>query len=357
MRRWWAFAWLRGAAIVADRPARRVVFIGLSAAGHGGIQGFNRRVIDALCALGVPSRTLMLSDHPGGDRRRFAMQVLGAARSADVLLIGHINLLPFALLHRLLRPGGRVILFAHGIEVWGDAGFRAVRRWEPVLLRAAIDTVAVVSHYSRTRMAQAFGLPSARFHHFPNAVDLAPPSRRAIRAPIVLAVSRLGAGERGKNVDQLIRVLPMVPDARLVVIGDGPLRVELERLAASIGVGDRVELRGSVDARALALAYQQASMFALPSSKEGFGIVFLEAWSHGLPVIGANSGGAGEVIDHGIDGFAIDPADLSGMAAAVQRLLDDPALAARMGEAGRRKVEARYSNAAFVANLRTLLAC
>ena len=64
-----------------------------------------------------------------------------------------------------------------------------------------------------------------------------------------------------------------------------------------------------------------------------------------------------EVIDHGIDGFAIDPADLSGLAAAVQRLLDDPALAARMGEAGRKKVEARYSNAAFVANLRTLLAC
>ncbi len=330
----------------------RILFVGLSAAGHGGIQGFNRRVAAGLAALGQASTVAMLAED---GRRRFAARTLAAARTADVLLIGHVNLLPLALLHRLLRPRGHRILFAHGIEVWGDPTYRSVRRWEPSLLRHTIHRVAIVSRFSQARMATAFGLDEGHFSLFPNAVGLPPePPRHSGRT--ILAVARLGAGEREKHVDKLIRALPLVPDARLVVIGDGPLRPELRTLAATLGVADRVVLPGAIDAATLAQAYAEAAVFALPSSKEGFGIVYLEAWAHGLPVIGSCHGAAGEVIADGVDGFTVDPADLPALAARLRQLLDDPALAARMGAAGRAKVARHYSATAFVDNLRALLA-
>ena len=344
---------------------RHALFIGLSAAGHGGIQGFNRRVIAALDRLGVASNTLMLADAasvPGGfagDRERFARVIVRHARGSQVLLVGHLNLLPFALLYRLLNPAGRVILFAHGIEVWGDPAYRAARRWEPALLRRVVDRVAVVSRYSLGLMARAFHVAEERFTLFPNAVDLGPPLLRSPGASTILAVTRLGAGEREKNVDKLVWALPQVlrhlPHARLVVIGDGALREELQELARTLGIGDSIDLPGAVDRDVLERAYATAAVFALPSSKEGFGIVYLEAWANGLPVIGSRFGAAGEVIDDGVDGITVDPADAPSLADALVRLLRDPERAAKMGAAGRAKVERLYSGEAFVANLGALL--
>lgn len=343
------------------------LFIGLSAAGHGGIQAFNRRVTGALDRLAIRATTLMLSDAAsagggfGGGRGRFARAIVRHARGSEMLLVGHVNLLPFALLYRLLNPHGRVILFAHGIEVWGDPSYRAVRWWEPGMMRRAVDRVAVVSGYSRGLMAQAFGLAEDRFTLFPNAVDLTSPRPSPVRSgTTILSVARLGVGEREKNIDKLVRALPQVvgaiPDARLTIVGDGPLRGELRALAAELGVAARVDLPGAVDRGTLDRAYAGATVFALPSSKEGFGIVYLEAWASGLPVIGSRFGAAGELIDAGVDGYLVDPADVSALARTLVGLLGDPARAARMGAAGRAKVERRYSGDAFVANLGALLA-
>ena len=193
----------------ATRASWRVapLFIGLAAGGHGGIQGFNRRVCAALSRLNRPVTTLMLADDPrtgdgfGGDRLRFTRAILAYARTAGILLVGHINLLPFALLYRLSNPRGRVVVFAHGIEVWGDPAYRVVRWWEPALLRRVVERVAVVSGYSRGLMARAFDLPLSRFTLFPNAVDLPPQPQpaqpqppRAAAGSTILAVTRLGAG-------------------------------------------------------------------------------------------------------------------------------------------------------------------
>lgn len=341
--------------VAESGPRPRILFVGVSATGHGGIQGFNRRVIGALTDLGTVTTIAMRADLGG---RHFPIRVLTALWSAEVLLVGHINMLPIAWLHRLLRPAGRRILFAHGIEVWGDPLYRPVRWWEPALLRRAIDRIAIVSRFSMVRMAAAFALEAQSFALFPNAVDLTPqpPAFRPAPGTTILAVARLGAGEREKHVDKLIRALPLVPGARLLVIGDGPLRAELRALARDLGVAARVDLPGAVDAAALARAYADARIFALPSSKEGFGIVYLEAWAHGLPVIGSRFGAAGEVIADGVDGFTVDPADVPALAERLQRLLADPAQAARMGAAGYAKVARHYAAPAFTANLAALLA-
>lgn len=335
----------------AEATSSAVLFIGISAKGHGGIQRFNRRVIDSLAILGRRPVVAMRADDPGP---RFAATTLAALMRAEVVLIGHINLLPLALLVRLVRSRARVILFAHGIEVWGDPAYRPASRWERALLRLAVHRVAVVSRFSMTRMAVAFGVDDGKFVLFPNAVDLVE-SRAHTSGALILAVARLGAGEREKHVDKLVRALPFLPGARLMVIGDGPLRQELRDLAVDLGVSERVELPGAVDEAALARAYAQARVFALPSSKEGFGIVYLEAWARGLPVIGSRFGGAGEVITDGVDGFTVDPEDEPALVAALDQLLRDAALASRLGAAGRRKVEELYSGVAFTRNLAALL--
>jgi colanic acid biosynthesis glycosyl transferase WcaI len=358
-----------------EHDRQRVLFIGLAAyEAHGGIQRFNRRVIEALAQLGGPAEAGMLADHLNanqsgtsripvhgfaGRRLRFLRYFLGAMWRADVLLVGHINLLPFAALMKMLRPHTKAILFAHGIEIWGDPAFRAPAWYEPWALKSFVDRVAVVSKYSRDRMANAFRLTVAKFVLFPNAVDLIDPPTPAGNSNTVLCVSRLGQGEREKHVDKLIiafvEVLKVLPKARLVIVGEGPLRSELAALAAELGLSEHVELLGSVDDQQLADAYARAAVFALPSSKEGFGIVYLEAWLRGLPVIGSIHGAGAEVIAQEVDGLLVEPTNISALAKAIKTLLQDSTSATRMAAAGREKVVANYSAATFVGNLRAMI--
>lgn len=191
----------------SGRPRGRVLFAGLSAAGHGGIQGFNRRVAAALHDMVPDATTIMLAEQ---GRWCFGVSLLAGLRG-DVLLIGHVNLLPLAWLHRRVRPRGTRILFAHGIEVWDDPAYRAVRRWEPWLMSHAIDRIAVVSRYTQRRMAASFGVDADRFTLFPNAVDLPATMAPARHGRTILTVTRLGAGEREKHVDKLVRALPCCP--------------------------------------------------------------------------------------------------------------------------------------------------
>ena len=357
-----------------DSTPPRIIFAALAAYGSVGvIQRFNRRIISALAGMVNAADTLVLGDRQsdvanvvgqgtkigaGGSYLGFLLAFLRLGMRADVLLLGHINLLPLALIYRMLRPRGRVILFAHGIEVWG-APYRRPRRWEPSSLRYAVDRIAVVSAYSRQEMARVFGLPMNRFVLFPNAVDVLPMPERQIRSRTVIAVSRLAATEREKHVDKLIRALPKVretvPDARLVIVGEGVLRDELRNLAAEIGVVEHVDLPGFLSDNDLTAAYARAAVFALPSSKEGFGIVYLEAWLKGLPVIASRFGAGGEVVTDGVDGYTIDPMDIDALAGAIAELLSGSEIAEKFAAAGREKVERQFSGEIFIANLRQLI--
>lgn len=349
-----------------------VLFIGRSAwAEHGGIQRFNRRVAAGLENNGLNATVMMIVDARGempddtaGVRYRgfeakigdFASAFARATRKADVLLVGHINLMPFAALYKVLRPRGKVILFAHGIEIWNDPRYRKARFYEPALLPWAVNKVAVVSRYSQGLMAKGFSLPPGRFSLFPNAINL--PSARpdcARSGANILVVSRLGANEAEKHVDKVIRALPLVrkavPDAMVTIVGDGPLRAGLEALAGQLDVAEHVRFAGFVSDAELDEAYSQASVFALPSSKEGFGIVYLEAWARGLPVVASRFGAAPEVVGDGIDGFTVDPEDIAALADRLARLLADKALSVRFAAAGWEKLEQAYSDEAFAERL------
>jgi len=160
--------------------------------------------------------------------------------------------------------------------------------------------------------------------------------------PIVGFVGRL---EFQKNPQCLVRsirtVLQAVPDMHFVLVGDGTLRSDVERLASALGVDGALHLlgkRGDVPG-----LLPQFDVFALPTRFEGFGIVFAEAMACGVPVVTTDVVGANEVVVDGETGFLVPSDDHEAMAERIVQLLQDEELRKRMGAAGRKRVEEHFS--------------
>lgn len=282
---------------------------------------------------------------------------------------------PLALLSPLARAAGaaRVVASTHGHEVgWSmlPLARNALRR-----IGDDADVVTYVSGYTRGRFASAFG-PQACLERLSPGVDIdrfAPDSvsRAQLRAryelgdrPVVLCLSRLVPR---KGQDMLIRafgqIRQRVPGAALVIVGGGPYRESLEKLAQRAGVADDVLFTGGVPGEELPAHHAMADVFAMPCRTrgagldvEGLGIVFLEASASGVPVVAGRSGGAPETVRHGETGWVVDGTDVDAIAAAVGDLLTDPATAARMGAAGRDWVVQNWQWRTQGARLQRLLA-
>jgi glycosyltransferase involved in cell wall biosynthesis len=161
-------------------------------------------------------------------------------------------------------------------------------------------------------------------------------------APLVLVFSRLN---RMKGVEYFLDaaavVAQRVPAARFVIAGDGANRKELEERAASLGIADRVIFTGfRTD---IPILLSEASLSVLPSLSEGLSNSLLESMASGVPVIAANVGGNPEIIEHDVSGLLVPVRDSAALADAMSKLLEDRALAARLGEAGRRRVAEVFS--------------
>lgn len=163
---------------------------------------------------------------------------------------------------------------------------------------------------------------------------------------VILTVARL---MRVKGIDTVIRALPKVleaiPDIAYLIIGDGPLRAELEHLAEALGVSDHVVFVGAIDHLSddLPRYYRACDVFVmisrlLPHGREieRFGVAYLEAGACGKPVIGGRGGGTSEAVEDGVTGLLVDPLDANEIARAIVKVLKDEELARRLGENGRK---------------------
>ncbi|MGD8495772.1 MAG: glycosyltransferase family 4 protein [Gemmatimonadales bacterium] len=225
---------------------------------------------------------------------------------------------------------------------WSRMRFAAIRRLERRNARKA-DRVFVTSDYAARAAIAAYDLDPRRVRIAPEALDEAVRRRAAgARAagrdpgPVVLSVARQ---YRRKDTPTLLRafadVLDRVPAARLRIVGDGPELPATRRLAADLGLGDRVTFTGALPStEALDAEYRRARVFCLPSRQEGFGIVFLEAMAYGLPIAAARAGATPEVAPDGETALLVPPGDARALSGALVRLLTDERLAARLGEAG-----------------------
>jgi phosphatidylinositol alpha-1,6-mannosyltransferase len=358
-------------------PVRgRIVFCALETYSKiGGLQNFNRRVIRTLARRALerkepPPRVLLLRDQAAAIPAIAGIEVTGISgrgrflsgaawagvTEANLFIVGHINLLPLAPLVRCLRPGLPILLFVHGDEVWNDPRHRN-KHWYETWCLTAVTKIVSVSAFTAGVMGREFNVPSTKFGLLPNAVDpLKTSLDPSIQQPAtILTVTRLGSGDREKNVGEMIRAVAKLkqslPGVKYEIAGDGPLRLELEALESDLGVGEAVKFLGFVTDEELDAAYARATVFALPSSKEGFGIVYLEAWQRGLPVICSSQGASKEIVTDAVDGFTVDPENISMVVDRLYFLLTRPEQARAMGESGRRKVEAKYLDPAFKSNL------
>jgi phosphatidylinositol alpha-1,6-mannosyltransferase len=299
------------------------------------------------------------------------------------------------------RTGVPNVCWTHGLEV------SAVRMpgSAPVLRRIGRNAGAItyVSHWCRDLLSPAFG-PDVRSELLPPGIDPSEfhpgVSGDAVRRrhglgdrPVVVCVSRLV--ER-KGQDQLIRALPelrrRVPGTALLIVGGGPHRESLERLATELDVADDVVFTGIVDGAELPAHYAAGDVFAMPCRErrggfevEAFGIVFIQALAVGVPVVAGNIGGVPDAVgppepgsvppepgsvprsggDHhhsagqsgGLSGgLLVDGTDLAEVTDAVAMLLEDRELARRLGEQGARRVAEGFTWGARTEQLRALLA-
>lgn len=210
------------------------------------------------------------------------------------------------------------------------------------------DRVFVTSEYSERRAIEAYDLRPELVRLSPEGIDRdiaagGPDESSSLipcRDPIILSVARQ---YRRKDTATLIRAVPAllaaIPDVGIRIVGDGPELARTRRLAERLGVEDRVSFLGSLDSvSTLRNEYASASVFCLPSLQEGFGIVLLEAMSHGLPIVATHCGAIPEVAPHGETSLLVPPRDPDALAHALVRILTDSNLAAQLGTAGKQRV-------------------
>jgi phosphatidyl-myo-inositol dimannoside synthase len=298
----------------------------------------------------VRDPTTVLLPTPGVARR---LAALARARGCDTLWFGAAA--PLGLLAAGLRRRAgiaRAVAQTHGHE----AGWTVFPGTKMTLRRIArsMDVVTYLGEYTRARLEPPLGRLTALRRLSPGVdTDVFHPDVDGgeVRAryglsgrPVVVCVSRL-VPRKGQDV--LIRALPeirrRVPDAALLIVGGGPNRSRLHRLAAGT---DHVVFTGSVPWPQLPSYFAAGDVFAMPCRTrnggldvEGLGIVYLEASATGLPVVAGDSGGAPEAVREGETGFVVNGRDVAAVADRVARLLADPPLARRMGTAGRAWVE------------------
>ncbi|HEX5541495.1 MAG TPA: glycosyltransferase family 4 protein [Micromonospora sp.] len=265
----------------------------------------------------------------------------------------------------------RVVAQTHGHEV----GWAALPGARALLRRIGRDTdvVTYLGEYTRIRLDRALrGLTDLRRlapgvdvdDYHPDVDGAEVRARHGLSdRPVVVCVSRLVPR---KGQDALIRALPAirrrVPGAALLIVGGGPYRPALEKLARRSGVESDVVFTGSVPAAELPAHYAAGDVYAMPCRTrnrgldvEGLGIVYLEASATGLPVVAGDSGGAPDAVRDGETGYVVGGRDLDQLTDRVATLLADRDLARRMGAAGRAWVEREWRWETQAQQLSTLL--
>jgi len=225
-------------------------------------------------------------------------------------------------------------------------------RWKLRLLRRRRRFVyKFVTHFLVSSRALAEDL-RVSFGVRPDSITVLPfllPDPPTTRAPAVRAnVIYSGRLSPAKGVDVLIRAVPTIraafPDVFVDVLGDGPMRDEYERLAASLNVRDACRFLGAVPLGEVYERMASAAVVAVPSRREAFGLVNVEAQSVGTPVVGSDIDGIREIVMDGKTGFLVPPDDAGALAERIILLLKNEDLRRRLGQAGRAHFEASFSN-------------
>lgn len=368
------------------RRTKRIVALFPELLGVGGIQEAGRLTAVALHDIarryGWSTEFLALND-PSGSQvlgfnetevffRGFSRSKLSFTRSAlqlaggetRVTLAAHPHLAIPAAQVKFLSPHSSLITMSHGIEAWKPLPW--FRRF--AFLRS--DLFLAPSRYTADRVEQEQGAPKNRIRRLP--WPLSPEvfrmaERSGQPSPpqgfpdglVVLTVARLAASEQYKGVDKLIAAIALlrksVGDLHLVAVGGGNDLGRHVKLAADLGIADCVHFFDGLSRPEIAGCYSRSDVFAMPSTGEGFGLVFLEAMAFGKPIVGASEGGIPDLIENGTNGFLVPAGDFDQLCQALKVLLVDEQLRTQQGQKGRELVNTKYRFTSFAAELESIL--
>ncbi|MEJ8842198.1 glycosyltransferase family 4 protein [Lacibacter sp. H375] len=335
---------------------KKIGFFVLTAFSHmGGIEKFNRAFMKALADL---SATLQLKTTLGGmhdqrfDQDYTAQQtyhtfkgkklsfVLWAVKKSlrqDVIILGHLNLAPIAVLLKLIAPKKKLIIICHGIEV-----FEPVSGLKKKALQQA-DQVLTVSSFTQQQLISRQGLPAEKITVFPNTIDpffqfpvdftkpvyLQERYGIAPQEKVIFTLTRLNSNEGYKGYDTLVSILPALLKKNIpfkyILAGkaDATELLRMNTLIKSLGLEQQVMMPGFVSDEEITDHYLLADVFVMPSKGEGFGIVYTEAMACGLPVIAGNKDGSTEALQFGELGTLVDPDNADELKEALMNVLNE----------------------------------
>jgi glycosyltransferase involved in cell wall biosynthesis len=264
---------------------------------------------------------------------------------------------PGSILARLARVP---VVVSHEHGSWLDG-----KRVRPFLDRNVVarlsTTMLAVSEWDRQQLIEHEGIPPTRILVMPNGIAPPPSGGRAELADLDVTAGTAVIGAVGrlfevKGYDYLIRAVALLKarrrSLRCVILGEGPEDRRLQRLIADLGVGEEVRLIGH--RQNVAEIVRALDVAVLPSRAEGSPLVVLEYMALGAPIVATAVGGVPELIDDGVHGLLIPPRDPGALAQAIDRLLEDRSLAARLGAAARKRQCAEHDLDTVVSRLERL---
>lgn len=273
----------------------------------------------------------------GINKLLFIKEMVQAGSKADVVILSHINLLLIGWLIKKGSPHTRLILLAHGIEIWYPLGSRKKKMLQQC------DSIFAVSSFTKNKIIEQHGLPEDKCVVLNNCIDpfLPLPSRHkkneallykygfTKKDKIVLTLTRLSSKERYKGYDNVIRavagLIKTYPDIKYLIAGgyDTMEKAFVDNLIQQSGIQQNVLLPGYIKEEELEDHFALSDMYVMPSRKEGFGIIFIEAMYYGLPVIAGNTDGSADALLNGALGQLVNPDGVKEIASAITNVLEN----------------------------------
>jgi len=268
----------------------------------------------------------------------FILSTVKAASKYDIIIMSHINLLLVGWLIKKVYPEKKIILFAHGIEIWGQLPL------QKKMILPSCDYIIPVSRFTSEKIQEIHKIKTEKCIVLNNCLDPFMPLGKEIKSTpdlrarygykpedkILFTLTRLSSKERYKGYDKVLEALVNVkksnPFVKYLIAGsyDEREKTYITELSEKLALKDNLVLAGFIPEEELFAHFSFADIYIMPSMKEGFGIVFIEAMYYGIPVIAGNKDGSVDALCDGKLGMLVDPSDIKAIENAINTILKNP---------------------------------
>lgn len=271
------------------------------------------------------------------DKSKFVYQGVKAGIGKDFVLLSHINLLSVGVLIKIFSPKTKLFLIAHGIEVWMP--LTNLKKW----MLKKCDRILSVSDFTKESLVTLNGIHPNKIDILNNCLDPFLPeyigqekdasllNRYGLNQSnkIILTLTRISEKEKYKGYDHVLYAVKhlkeLYPSLRYLIVGkyDANEKNRIDTIIESLGIKDYVVFTGFIPDEEIAAHFKLADVYVMPSKKEGFGIVFIEAMYYGIPVIAGNKDGSVDALAKGELGLLVNPDDKEEITNAIRKVLEN----------------------------------